>query len=52
MTISFYYYLQVELRNVEEIYFIQNDFVNQVPEDLSTGQSNGMKPKGYVLAKT
>lgn len=34
MTISFYYYLQVELINVEEICFIQNDFVNQVPEDF------------------
>lgn len=51
MTISFYYYLQVELRNVEEIYFIQNDFVNQVSEDLIYRAVTRMKPKGYVLAK-
>ena len=34
MIISFYYHLQVELSNVEEIYLIQSDFVNQVPENL------------------
>lgn len=49
MIISFYYYSQVELSNVEEICFIQNDFVNQVPEDCIL---HGMKPWDNVLAKT
>lgn len=51
MTISFYYYLQVELRNVEEIYFIQNDFVNQLPEDLIYRAVTWHETKGLCFGK-
>ena len=50
MIISFYYYLQDKLSNVEEIYFIQNNSVN-FQKASCTGQSDGMEPRSNVLAK-